>query len=130
MEEPNILCASNKYVSYTNIDSIEILWDYIEVGNIYIENGLVKESGTGAILVAMGTYYPQDYYYITMENGRELYVKNVDIKAPEHTDYTNCYTTADDSIIEIWVTNEFKYLWAGISKHTEFGTVVEIKGIE
>ncbi len=129
VESSNILCSYDKYVSYTNIDTISIAWEYIEVGDIYVENGLVKESSTGAVLVAMGTQYPQSYYTIVMENGYELYVKNVDIKAPEHTDSTNCYTTADQSIVEIWVTNEFEYLWAGISKHTEFGGVVEIREI-
>ncbi len=130
VESSNIICSYDKYISYTNIDTISIAWEYIEVGDIYVENGLVKETSTGAILVAMGTYYPQSYYTVVMENGYELYVKNADVKAPEHTDINDCYTISDNSIVEIWVTNDFEYLWAGISKHTEFGSVVEIKEIK
>ena len=124
----NILCSYDKYGSYTNIDTINILWEYIDVSDIYRENGLVKESSTGAILVAMGTTYELDtYYYVTFENGTQVYVKNIDVKADEHTDSYNCYTTHDSSIVEFWVTNEFDYLSAGISKHTDFGTITEIK---
>jgi hypothetical protein len=76
----------------------------------------------------MGTHYELDEYYnVTFEDGTTIYVKNIDIKAPEHTDINNCYTTADNSIIEMWVTNDFDYLWAGISKHTKFGSVTRIE---
>jgi hypothetical protein len=105
------------------------LWEYIDIEDYYVDNGIVKESSTGAMLVAMGTYYELDSYYnITFENGTEIYVKNIDVKADEHTDERNCYTIADDTIIEIWVTNDFDYLLAGISKHTKFGSVVKIEG--
>jgi hypothetical protein len=128
VEEPNIICEYGKYASYTNIDTINILWQYIDIQDYYVSNGVVRESSTGAILVAMGTYYEVDQYYnVTFEDGTTIFVKNIDIKAPEHTDINNCYTTADNSIIEIWVTNDFEYLWAGISKHTKFGSVTRIE---
>jgi hypothetical protein len=127
-EEINLLCEEDKYASYTNIDTINILWEYIDVQDYYIDNGIVKESATGAILVAMGTHYELDQYYmITFSNGFEIYVKNIDVKAEEHTDQNNCYTTSDNTIIELWVTNEFDYLSAGISKYTDFGSVVKIE---
>ncbi len=129
VEQPNIICDYGLFASYTNIDTINILWEYIDIEDYYVDNGIVKESSTGAMLVAMGTYYELDSYYnITFENGTEIYVKNIDVKADEHTDERNCYTIADDTIIEIWVTNDFDYLLAGISKHTKFGSVVKIEG--
>jgi hypothetical protein len=107
------------------------LWEYIDVSDIDTSNGIVKESSTGAILVAMGTHYEVDEYYnVTFEDGTKIYVKNIDIKAPEHTDKNNCYTTADNSIIETWVTNQFDYLSAGISKHTKFGSVTRIEEVK
>jgi hypothetical protein len=132
-EEPkeNIICENEKWASYTNIDTINILWEYIEVGDIYSENGLIKETSTGATLVAMGTQYELDQYYmITFSNGFEIYVKNIDVKAEEHTDINNCYTTSDNTIVEFWVDNNFLYLSAGISKYTDYGTVVKIEEIK
>ncbi len=121
------MCAYDKYASYTNVDTINILWEYIEVGDIYYQNGIVRESDTGAMLVALGTTYTEgSYYNVEFEDGTIIYVKNIDIKAPEHTDTTNCYTTADNSVVELWVTNDFDYLSAGISKYTEFGSIVGI----
>jgi hypothetical protein len=128
VEEVEVLCSADKYASYTNLDTVNILWEYIEVGDIYFENGLAKEVSSGAVLVAMGTQYVEGAYYtVTFNNAYELYVKNIDVKAPEHTDSNNCYTVADNSVVELWVNNDFKYLWAGISKHTEFGNVVSIR---
>ena len=128
VEQPNIICEYGKYSSYTNIDTINILWEYIDIEDYYVDNGIVKESSTGAILAAMGTNYNIDQYYnLTFENGTKIFVKNIDIKADEHTDNKNCYTTHDSTLVEIWVTNDFDYLEAGISKHTEFGAITEIK---
>lgn len=130
VEEPNIICEYGKYASYTNIDTINILWQYIDIQDYYVSNGVVRESSTGAILVAMGTYYEVDQYYnVTFEDGTNIFVKNIDIKAPEHTDQNNCYTTSDNTIVELWVTNEFDYLSAGISKYTKFGSVIRIEEI-
>lgn len=129
-EEPvgkSILCSEDKYMTYTNIDSVNINWDYIEVDkeNLTYRNGVVREQPSGAILVAMGNEYTQGEYYevhLSKYNDNdynEIYVvKNVDLKSNIHTNRTNCYTTYDNanSIIEPWVTDEFEYLWAGNSR--------------
>lgn len=115
-------------MSYTNIDTINILWQFIDVADHYIDNGLVKEVGSGAVLAAMGTHYELNAYYnVTMANGYSFLIRNIDVKQDNHTDRNRCYTTADKSIIEIWVNNDFDYLGAGVSKHTEFGSVIKIE---
>ena len=130
VEQENIICEYNKFASYTNIDTINILWEYIDIENYYIDNGIVRETSTGATLVAMGTQYQLDQYYmITFSNGFEIYVKNIDVKADEHT-VDGCYTYADNTVVEFWVDNSFKYLDAGISKYTDYGTVIGIKEIK
>lgn len=111
---PNLLCSSNKYITYTNIDTINLNWDYIELNDYYIDNkGMVREVGTGAIACAMGTQFSKGgYYNIILNNGMEILVKVVDTKADAHT--TNaCYTTHDNSILELWLTNanhDLRYL--------------------
>lgn len=105
-QQPNLLCANNKYITYTNIDNIDLNWDYIDLDNYYIDdNGMVREVGTNAIACAMATNYNKGgYYNITLNNGTEVLVKVVDTKADTHT--TNaCYTTHDNSILELWLTN-------------------------
>lgn len=113
-QQPNLLCANNKYITYTNIDSINLNWEYIELNDYYIDNkGIVREIGTNAIACAMGSKFIKGgYYNITLNNGTELLVKVVDTKADAHT--TNaCYTTHDNSILEVWLTNanqDLRYL--------------------
>lgn len=114
LEQTNLLCSNNKYITYTNIDNINLNWDYIELDNYYIDdNGMVREFGTNAIACAMATNYQKGgYYNITLNNGTEVLVKVVDTKADVHT--TNaCYTTHDNSIVELWLTNnnqDLRYL--------------------
>lgn len=126
-QEPNLLCADSKYLTYTNIDNVNIDWTYIEK-NYYVDNlGYVREQNTGAIYVAMGTNYQKNNYYtITTSDNQSFTVKVVDIKSDNHT--TNkCYTTHDNSIVELWLTNknnDFKHL--GNSKVVGV-SVVEIK---
>lgn len=111
---PNLLCADNKYITYTNIDTINLNWDYIELNDYYIDDkGMVREVGTHAIACAMGSNYAKGgYYTITLNNGMEVLVKVVDTKADAHT--TNaCFTTHDSSILELWLTNsnhDLRYL--------------------
>ena len=113
-EQPNLLCANNKYITYTNIDTVNLNWEYIDLDNYYIDNqGMVREVGTNAIACAMGTQFIKGgYYNITLNNGMEILVKVVDTKADVHT--TNaCYTTHDNSILELWLTNsnhDLRYL--------------------
>ena len=104
---PNLLCANNKYITYTNIDTINLSWDYIELDNYYIDDkGMVRETGTDAIACAMGTQFSKgSYYNITLNNGVEVFVKVVDTKADVHTKDA-CYTTHDESILELWLTNK------------------------
>lgn len=124
---PNIICANNKYLTYTNIDKIKINWDYID-NNYYVDNrGYVRENGTGAIYCAMATnFVKNNYYTITTSDNQSFKVKVVDIKSDNHT--TNkCYTTHDNSIVELWLTNknrDFKAL--GNSKVVGV-SVIEIK---
>lgn len=120
----SILCSENKYMTYTNIDSVNINWEYIEVDkeNLTYRNGVVREQPSGAILVAMGNEYTQGEYYEVHLSNNEIYlVKNIDLKANIHTNRTNCYTTYDNanSIIEPWVTDDFEYLWAGNSRQLD-----------
>lgn len=113
-QQPNLLCADNKYITYTNIETINLNWNYIELNDYYIDDkGMVREVGTNAIACAMGTHFSKGgYYNITLNNGVEVLVKVVDTKADAHT--TNaCYTTHDNSILELWLTNsnhDLRYL--------------------
>lgn len=125
-QEPNLLCANDKYLTYTNIDNINL--NNFNLNNYYIDNGgYVRENETNAIYVAMGTNYQKNNYYtITTSDNQSFKVKVVDIKSDNHT--TNkCYTTHDNSIVELWLTNknnDFKLL--GNSKVVGV-SVVEIK---
>lgn len=125
-QEQNTICANDKYLTYTNIDNINL--NNFNLNNFYIDvNGYVRENGTNAIYVAMGTNYKKNNYYtITTSDNHNFKVKVVDIKSDNHT--TNkCYTTYDNSIVELWLTNrnnDFKYL--GNSKVVGV-SVVEIK---
>lgn len=107
-------------MSYTN-------WAY--VGNINYQalevspnelyrddNGFIREKETNAYIIALGTYYnTQQYYNVTLSNNKTYLTKMVDVKADIHTDSTNCYTTADNTIAEVAVYGEFKYSTIGIS---------------
>lgn len=111
-EQPNIICSDNKYLTYTNIDTINL--NNFNLNEFYIDaNGYVREQGTNAIYVAMGTNYNKNNYYtITTSNNQNFKVKVVDIKSDRHTT-NSCYTTHDNSIIELWLTNrnkDFKHL--------------------
>ena len=100
---PNLLCANNKYITYTNIDTINLNWEYIDLNDYYIDtNGMVREVGTDAIACAMGTQFSKGgYYNITLNDGMEVLVKVVDTKADAHTTDA-CFTTHDESILELW----------------------------
>ena len=126
LETPNIICANDKYLTYTNIDNINL--NNFNLNDFYIDNsGYVREKGTNAIYVAMANNYQKNNYYtITTSNNQTFKVKVVDIKSDKHT--TNkCYTTHDNSIVELWLTNknnDFKSL--GNTKVVGV-SVVEIK---
>lgn len=125
-QELNLLCADNKYLTYTNIDNISL--NNFNLNTWYVDSkGYVREQNTNAIYVAMGTKYQKNNYYtITTSDNQTFKVKVVDIKSDNHT--TNkCYTTHDNSIVELWLTNrnnDFKGL--GNSKVVGV-SVVEIK---
>lgn len=111
-QEPNLLCANDKYLTYTNIDNISLR--NFSLNAWYVDNkGYVREQGTNAIYVAMGTNYQKNNYYtITTSDKQTFSVKVVDIKSDNHTT-NSCYTTHDNSIVELWLTNrnnDFKYL--------------------
>lgn len=124
--ETNVVCELGKHLTYTNIDNISLR--NFNLNDFYIDaKGYVREQGTNAIYVAMGTKYQKNNYYtITTSDNRSFKVKVVDIKSDRHT--TNkCYTTHDNSIVELWLTNknnDFKNL--GNSKVVGI-SVVEIK---
>ena len=125
-ETPNIICSDNKYLTYTNIDNINI--NNFNLNDFYIDaKGYVRENETNAIYVAMANNYQKNNYYtITTSDNRSFKVKVVDIKSDKHT--TNrCYTTHDNSIVELWLANknnDFKAL--GNSKVVGV-SVIEIK---
>lgn len=125
-QEPNLLCADNKYLTYTNVDNISL--NNFNLNNFYVDNnGYVREQNTNAIYVAMGTNYTKNNYYtITTSNNQSFKVKVVDIKSDNHT--TNkCYTTHDNSIVELWLTNRNKD-FKGLGNSKVVGvSVVEIK---
>ena len=125
-QEPNLLCANDKYLTYTNIDNISLR--NFNLNDFYIDSkGYVRESSTNAIYVAMGTkYHKNNYYTITTSDNRSFKVKVVDVKSDMHTT-NSCYTTHDNSIVELWLTNannDFKHL--GNSRVVGV-SVVEIK---
>ena len=125
-ETQNIICSDNKYLTYTNIDNINL--NNFNLNDFYIDaKGYVRENETSAIFAAMGTKYNKNNYYtIKTSDNQTFTVKVVDIKSDNHT--TNkCYTTHDNSIVELWLTNknnDFKIL--GNSKVVGV-SVVEIK---
>lgn len=127
-EPKSVICADNKYLTYTNIDNISL--NNFKLNDFYIDSkGYVRESSTNAIYVAMATNYTKNNYYtITTSDNQAFKVKVVDKKSDNHT--TNkCYTTHDNSIVELWLTNvnnDFKYL--GNSKVVGV-SVVEIKEV-
>lgn len=110
--ETNVICELGKNLTYTNIDNISLR--NFNLNAWYIDSkGYVREQGTNAIYVAMGTKYQKNNYYtITTSDNQSFKVKVVDIKSDRHT--TNkCYTTHDNSIVELWLTNmnnDFKNL--------------------
>lgn len=125
-EQPNIICSDNKFLTYTNIDNINL--NNFNLNDFYIDSkGYVRENETNAIYVAMGTNYKKNNYYtITTSDNQNFKVKVVDIKSDNHTT-NSCYTTHDNSIVELWLTNknnDFKNL--GNSKVVGV-SVVEIK---
>ena len=111
-ELQNVICANNKYLTYTNIDNINL--NNFNLNAFYIDTkGYVREISTNAIYVAMGTHYQKNNYYtITTSDNQTFTVKVVDIKSDRHTT-NSCYTTHDNSIVELWLTNsnnDFKQL--------------------
>lgn len=124
--EKNVICELGKHLTYTNIDNISL--NNFNLNSWYVDSrGFVREQGTNAIYVAMGTNYKKNNYYtITISNNQTFKVKVVDVKSDKHT--TNkCYTTHDNSIVELWLTNknnDFKSL--GNSKVVGV-SVIEIK---
>lgn len=103
--ETNVVCELGKNLTYTNIDNISLR--NFTLNAWYVDNkGYVREQGTNAIYVAMGTNYQKNNYYtITTSDNQSFTVKIVDIKSDNHT--TNkCYTTHDNSIVELWLTNK------------------------
>lgn len=124
--EPNVVCELGKNLTYTNIDNISLR--NFNLNAWYVDSkGFVREQGTNAIFVAMATNYQKNNYYtITTSDNQSFKVKVVDVKSDNHT--TNkCYTTHDNSIVELWLTNrnnDFKAL--GNSKVVGV-SVVEIK---
>lgn len=129
-EQPNIICSPDKYLTYTNISTININHDYIE-NNYYVnENGYVLENETNALYVALGKQYIKNNYYdVKLSNGSEFLVKNVDVKQSKHT-VNDCYTTHDNGIVEMWLTNKNKdFINLGNSKLIDI-KVIEIKEVE
>ena len=110
--ETNIVCELGKNLTYTNIDNINL--NNFNLNDFYIDaKGYVREQGTNAIYAAMATNFKKNNYYtITTSDNQSFKVKVVDIKSDNHT--TNgCYTTHDNSIVELWLTNknnDFKHL--------------------
>ena len=103
----NVVCELGKNLTYTNIDSISLR--NFNLNTWYVDSkGYVREQGTNAIYVAMATNYQKNNYYtITTSDNQTFKVKVVDIKSDNHT--TNkCYTTHDNSIVELWLTNNNK----------------------
>lgn len=125
-QEPNLLCANDKYLTYTNIDNINL--NNFNLNDFYIDTkGYVRENETNAIYVAMGTNYKKNNYYtITTSDNQTFKVKVVDIKSDNHT--TNkCYTTQDNSIVELWLTNKNNDVKALGNSKVVGVSVVEIK---
>lgn len=125
-EAQNVICADNKYITYTNIDNINL--NNFNLNDFYIDSkGYVREQGTNAIYVAMANnYIKNNYYTITTSDNQSFKVKVVDVKSDNHTK-SKCYTTHDNSIVELWLTNrnnDFKHL--GNSKVVGV-SVIEIK---
>lgn len=124
--EVNVVCEFGKNLTYTNIDNINLR--HFNLNAWYVDSrGYVREQGTNAIYVAMGTKYQKNNYYtITTSDNQSFKVKVVDVKSDNHTT-NSCYTTHDNSIVELWLTNnnnDFKNL--GNSKVVGV-SVVEIK---
>lgn len=124
--ETNVVCELGKNLTYTNIDNISL--KNFNLNAWYVDNqGYVRENETNAIYVAMGTNYQKNNYYtITTSDNQSFKVKVVDIKSDNHTT-NSCYTTHDNSIVELWLTNknnDFKNL--GNSRVVGV-SVVEIK---
>lgn len=127
-QEQNLLCADSKYLTYTNIDNVNIDWTYIEKNYYVDQKGYIREQGTNAIYVAMATNYQKNNYYtITTSDNQNFKVKVVDIKSDNHT--TNkCFTTHDNSIVELWLTNKNNdFMNLGNSRVVGV-SVVEVKG--
>ena len=123
---PNIICADDKYLTYTNIDNISL--NNFNLNSWYVDSrGYVREQETNAIYVAMATNYQKNNYYtITTNNDQTFKVKVVDIKSDNHT--TNkCYTTHDNSIVELWLTDNNKDFKALGNSKVVGVSVVEIK---
>lgn len=96
-----MICAYNKSISYTNTSSVKLLHN-----DYYIDaNGFARDNYTHDYIGALATQYPKsNRYLITLSNGNTFYFKNVDVKSDAHTT-NNCYTTHDNSIVELWINN-------------------------
>lgn len=116
----NIVCAQNKGLTYTDANNIE--WDYdnlnypINPQNVYLDdNGFYRELSTNAYLGALGSNYTGEYYYVTLSNGIEFDLRNTDLKNDIHTDVSNCFTTKDNSIVEMEMSSYSKFANIGNS---------------
>lgn len=87
----------------------------VSPSDLYVSNGFVREKETNAYIVAMATNYSKDYYNVKLNNNQQYLVKNVDTKADIHTDVNNCYTTADNSVVEVSTYGDTKYSYLGNS---------------
>lgn len=133
----DIVCAQNKGLTYTPANEID--WDYenlnypIKPENVYLDdNGFYRELSTNAYLGALGSEYTGQYYYIKLTNGIEFELRNTDLKQDIHTDVSNCFTTKDNSIVEMEMSSYSPFAKIGNSlvKGISVQTIYEDYGKE
>ena len=100
------VCASNSsktYMDYraTTARDSRQYWFIREELTVDEQTGFLYDND-GFIGVALGSFYGEigDRYYFTLESGVVLPLVKCEEKSDGDTDYTNCYHTSDNSVIE------------------------------
>ena len=113
------VCASNSsktYMDYratTARDSRQYWFIHDEL-TVDTETGFLYDED-GFIGVALGSFYGEigDRYYFTLDSGVVLPLVKCEEKADEDTDWSNCYHTDDNSVIEFVIDRNYALEYFG-----------------
>lgn len=113
------VCASNSsktYMDYraTTARDSKQYWFIREELTVDTKTGFLYDKD-GFIGVALGSFYGEigDRYYFTLDSGVVLPLVKCEEKADWDTDYSNCYHTNDNSVIEFVIDKNYALEYFG-----------------